>query len=120
MSSHSQGVLILEQVGFTSDLALPYGHHNGHRTSMQQSCDLRHLHERQDCDSQQTKFRNVKSAAGKRSIFDIFWEQFNAPLRSSVTEQCVSQRHRSGYIETDLYSQRHILPVHLGCYNVYM
>jgi len=90
----SQGLLILEKVAMTTSVCRECSHesHDSHVT-MQRSHDLRALR-RQQLRARRTHHHRPRLAGrkcpGKRSIFDIFWEQFHAPLGSEISgrKQC--------------------------------
>lgn len=116
MACQSQGVLILEKVRWlSSDYSDPCL--NNLNSVLNRSCDLQQL-QRTGCLSHGRSRSRFSSKSGKKSIFDIFWEQLNAPLKSQENGHWITQH--SNHVESGLFSNHQPWAIPLGCYNVYM
>lgn len=119
MDCQSQGILILEKVAWKSDKCIACSRTSNHCATIQKPCDSRNI----VC--QKESSYGIGHRARKESIFDIFWEKFNAPPMHA----CQAGRHLGSHLVAR--NDHHLFGNHfenikqpwgmpIGCYNVYM
>lgn len=121
MELKSEGVLILEKVSWNCESCMSCALHqcgtipgNKSFTSTNFLCP--------------TQERHYEQTSRKQSIFDIFWEKFNAPMKtcsranSLQGSQVVVRNggHLGSHFENCETSSKQPWGIPIGCYNVYM
>lgn len=146
----NHGVLILEKVAWSAECESCGGSHDSHvtlgshvtsqrlpeRRSHSRPMIQHELHSSHSCNGNHIWNNAHEVKERKRSIFDIFWEKINTPLKNyhepltvheyaGVRSQLVTQRgacenHASRCMVAKQHAVREQLGIPIGCYNVYM
>lgn len=118
MDYKNHGILILEKTGWASNCAVPGYQIPSYPLGIQSSNDPENFPSCHCVTQGRAQSRYQGKRSGKRSIFDIFWEQFHTPVSSRINDRWTAQT--TGCVETETRLQEQPWAVHLGCYNVYM